>query len=112
LECYRPRLVSDRDPGTLFVDRRGGAFKASDVTTLISKLTAVHGGVRVKPHLFRDIVAFAWLKKHPNDYLTLSKILWHKNIDTTIRIYGGRFNESSGVCGMEKWLDSRETNGN
>ena len=60
------------------------------------------------PHLFRDIFAYAWLKEHPQDYLTLSKILWHKNINITIDTYGGRFNESSGVCATEAWLEERE----
>jgi len=63
----------------------------------------------VTPHLFRDIVAYTWLKAHSEDFLTLSKMLWHSNIKTTIDTYGGRFNESSGVCAMESWLDERET---
>ena len=48
-----------------------------------------------------------WLEQHPADYLTLSKMLWHSNINTTIQIYGSRFNESSGVRAMEAWLDER-----
>jgi hypothetical protein len=45
------------------------------------------------PHLSRDIVAFAWLKAHPIDYLTLSKMLWNSNPKQTIETYGSRFNE-------------------
>jgi hypothetical protein len=58
--------------------------------------------------LFRDVIAFKWLKEHPKDYLTLSKMLRHKNVQTTIEIYGAQYNESSGVCAMEAWLEARE----
>ena len=54
--------------------------------------------------------AVVWLKEHPQDYLTLSKMLWHNNIKTTIGTYGSRYNESSGVTAMESWLDEREAN--
>ena len=80
----------------------------TQVGYLVSTLTLRHGGRRVTPHPFRDIVAFTWLKEHPEDYLTLSKILWHRNINTTIKNYGSRFNESSGVRSMETWLEKRE----
>ena len=78
------------------------------VYDLVTRLTSRHGGRSVNPHLFRDIVAFAWLKEHPRDYLTLSKMLWHSNVNTTIETYGSRFNESSGVCAMESWLEQRD----
>ena len=79
-----------------------------NVDNVVTTMTYQFGGTRVTPHLFRDIVAFAWLKAHPKDYLTLSKMLWHSNINTTIQIYGSQFNESSGVCAMESWLEERE----
>lgn len=34
-----------------------------------------------------------------------SLILQGRGNNTTIRIYGSRFNESSGVCAMESWLE-------
>jgi hypothetical protein len=112
MDHFRPQLVGECDPGTLFVNRRGEAFKPNDVTTLLSKLTAVHGGVRVTPRLIRETVAFAWMADHPTDFLTLSKILWLKHDDKVIRFAPRGFNLSSGVCGMEKWLDSREADRN
>ena len=79
----------------------------SVVTQIVATLTLRHGGRRVTPHLYRDITAYAWLDDHPDDFLRLSKILWHANINTTIEKYGGRFNESNGVWAMESWLDER-----
>lgn len=109
LSQFRHLLLRGTDPGTLFVNRVGNAMKADDVRFLVSTRTMQYGGRRVTPHLFRDIVAYAYLKEHPEDFLTLSKMLWHSNINTTIEIYGGRFNESSGVRAMESWLDQRES---
>lgn len=104
---FRPQLVTKSDPGTLFVKEDGAALSDDNVNELVSRLTLRYGGKRVNPHLFRDIVAFAWLKEHPKDYLTLSKILWHSNINYTIKVYGSQFDESSGVCAMESWIKER-----
>lgn len=108
LQEYRPFLIRKTDPETLFVNRAGNAMTRNQMVRTVAGLTLRYGGTRVTPHPFRDIVAFTWLKAHPADYLTLSKMLWHTNINTTIQIYGSRFNESSGVCAMEGWLDERE----
>ena len=62
----------------------------------------------MNPHLFRDVVALEWLQHHPEDYLTVSKILWHARIETTLGIYGRNFDESHGTRRMEEWLDQRE----
>jgi integrase len=109
LSEYRPVLLKGRKCDTLFVcPEEADEMSSGFVTDTVSDLTLRYGGRRVTPHLFRDVVAFAWLKSHPEDYLTLSKMLWHKHVSTTINYYGGRFNESSGVCAMEAWLDKRE----
>jgi hypothetical protein len=105
---FRPHLVHGADPGTLFLNRAGNPLSLSQMTRTVGDLTLRHGGRRVTPHPFRDIVAYTWLKEHPEDFLTLSKMLWHHNINTTIGTYGSRFNESSGVCAMESWLEERE----
>jgi len=47
------------------------------------------------------------LEHHPEDFLTLSKILWHRNIKTTLQIYGANFDESHGARRVEQWLDAR-----
>jgi integrase len=111
LSEFRPRLLSNGDPGNLFVARDGRPMNGGMVHELITRLTWRYGGRGVNPHLFRDIVAFAWLKAHPRDYLSLSKILWHANINVTLRVYGSRFDESTGVCAMEDWLNEREAKG-
>ena len=107
LSKFRPELVKAADPGTLFVQKDGRPMGEATLYNLVSRITSQHGGRHVNPHLFRDIVAFAWLKEHPKDFLTLSKILWHANINVTLKTYGSQFDESSGVCAMETWLEER-----
>jgi hypothetical protein len=108
---FRSELRMGVDPETLFLNRKGKPMALKTVTDLVSQLTLRHGGRRVTPHLFRDIVAYTWLKHHPKDYLTLSKHLWHASPNEVIKTYGSRFNESSGVCMMEAWLDERAMKG-
>lgn len=96
------------DPGTIFVNQNGNALTNTGMTTLVESLSSTYAGVAVNPHLFRDIVAYEWLKYHPEDYLTLSKLLWHKSLEYTLGVYGSRFNESTGIARMDNWRASRK----
>jgi hypothetical protein len=107
LENYRPLLLRGFDPTNLFLNRRGHPLDAHQFTNLVSNLTVRYGHRRVTPHVVRDIFAYSWLEHHPEDYLTLSKALWHKDIKTTLLIYGCKFDESHGLRRVEEWLDSR-----
>jgi integrase len=109
LQQYRPVLLRGKDPGTLFVSQLGRRFTDQTLTELVSTLTLRYKTRRVTPHIFRDIVAYWWSERYPQDYLTLSKLLWHRDINTTLRIYGGRFDESNGVMRMEECLDEVES---
>jgi integrase len=108
LEHHRPKLLKRGDPGTLFITVQGKRFSKKRVTDLVSEVTLRYGGKRVTPHLLRDVFAFKWLEDHPEDYLTVSKVLWHQNIQTTLRIYGRRFDESHGLRRVEQWLEQRK----
>jgi integrase len=104
LHNHRPHLVQGADPGTLFLNNDGTPLSQATLRNRVSALTVKYGGRLVNPHLFRDIFAFMWLELIPQDYLTVSKLLWHRNIQTTINIYGRKFNESAALCRMEKVL--------
>jgi integrase len=105
---YRPTLVDCEDDHRLFVNDHGRPLDPTRLDILVENLTFKYGGKRVNPHLFRDIVALEWLRHHPEDYLTVSKILWHRRIETTLGTYGRNFDESHGVRRMEEWLNERE----
>jgi integrase len=108
LRGHRKNLLRGADPGTLFLNQNGRPMTEDQVTVVVGDLTQTYCGKRVTPHPFRDIVAFTWLKEHSKDYLTLSKMLWHADVNTTVRMYGSRFNESCGVSAMDSWLEKRE----
>ena len=107
LEHYRPYLIRDHDPKTLFITSRGTAFTEDTLRNLVGQITLRYTGRRLNPHLLRDVFAVKWLEGHPEDYLTLSKILWHQDVNTTIRIYGRNFDESHGARRVEQWLEGR-----
>jgi hypothetical protein len=108
LSSHHGKLTNDEPSDYLFPTRCGTMLTRARMTNIVGELTLRYLGKRVTPHTFRHIAAYAWLDSHPEDYLTLSKILWHTNINTTLRCYGARFNESNGACGMEKWVESRK----
>lgn len=95
------------DPDTLFCTRGGHPLSRNDVLRLVGAITMKYSGRRVNPHLFRHIFAVQWLEDHPEDYLTLAKILWHSNVSTTIKIYGRNFDESYGARAAEEWLEEK-----
>lgn len=107
LAIHRPVLLNGKNSEMLFVRPRGKQLRSEHIGKVIGHWTTAYASKRTTPHMIRDSVAYRWLKEHPQDFLTLSKILWHKNVQTTIQIYGARFNESSGTCAMEAWLDQR-----
>ena len=107
LKEYRPLLINGSDPGTVFVDGQGHPFSARSLRYLVINIAVRYVGRRVNPHLFRDIFAVAYLADRPEDYLTLAKILWHRDVKTTIRLYGRNFDESHGARRAEDWLEER-----
>jgi hypothetical protein len=105
VDVYRPILVGNNDPRTLFVNDHGRPFETSALRVRVKNLTARYTGKIVTPHQFRHAFAFKWLKDHPEDYLTLSKHLWHRDVKVTIRIYGRDFDESYAACRAEDWFE-------
>jgi len=112
LEKHRPVLVQGKAVAdTLFVNGSGTPLTISQIRHLVKSLASRYAGVPTTPHIYRDIVAFEWLRTHPEDFLTVSKLLWHRNVNTTIRIYGHRFDESTGAARMENWRADRQQKG-
>lgn len=92
------------DRGTLFLNNQGNPYSLQSFGYLIGGLTRKHAGRWGHPHLYRDALAYRWLDTHPEDYLSLSKHLWHRNINTTIRRYGRNFDESHGLKKVGGWV--------
>jgi hypothetical protein len=105
VDVHRPILVGNNNPRTLFVNDHGRPFETSSLRVRVRNLTARYAGKIVTPHQFRHAFAFKWLKDHPEDYLTLSKHLWHCDLKVTIRVYGRDFDESYAACRVEDWFE-------
>jgi hypothetical protein len=106
LADHRPRLVAEKDPGTLFVNDDGYANNYQTMTYRISEIVLKYCRRLMTPHLWRDAYSYAYLEVHPEDFLTLSKILWHRSIKYTLSIYGRNFDESNGIRRVDEWLDA------
>ena len=107
LERFRPVLINGVDPQTLYVNGDGRCFSRTMFRTVVRNLTFRYTERAVNPHLFRDIFAVQWLRENRMDYLTLSKILWHRDVKTTIRMYAQYFDEADGAVGAAEWLEQR-----
>jgi integrase len=93
------------EPETLLLTKQGKTISTNGMLDLVKTLTFRHlePAKAINPHRFRDLFAYAWLKDNPKDFLTLSKILWHKDVQITIDTYGAEFDIASGVFATETW---------
>jgi site-specific recombinase XerD len=96
--------VATEDPGTLFLNYDGRPLERQTLSDHIAEIVLKHTGRRSTPHLFRDSFAYAFLASHPEDYLSLSKCLWHTNVKYTLSVYGRNFDESNGARRIDEWL--------
>jgi hypothetical protein len=81
---YRPFLIRENDPGTLFLNRYGEELVSSTFILLVGDITERYVGKRIPPSAFRDIFSYDWLNKHRGDYLTVASIRWES-------VHGVRF---------------------
>jgi integrase len=75
VQDVRPRLLRDQTaPELLLTD---GGRRLDGLSKLVLKLTArlIPGCAGFGPHAFRHLVATAWLRKHPSDYVTVAELL-------------------------------------
>jgi len=70
---YRPKLIQGEDPGTLFLNRDGGALNASTFSKLVGNITESYLH-HIPPSAFQDIAAYKHLADNPDDYSTLASL--------------------------------------
>jgi hypothetical protein len=107
VNSFRPLLISGSDPGTVFLNDSGRSYTLTYMYLRVTEITFKYFRRPVNPHLFRHIYATKFLEEHPENYLTLSKILWHRDVKMTIRLYGAGYDESHGARAAEEWRDQR-----
>jgi hypothetical protein len=109
-DYHRQVLLGEQHCNRLFISDAGAALTADDMTTIVGTLTLQYTGRWISPHPFRHAFAWNWLDENSADYLTLSKILWHKNVLTTLRMYARKFDESHGAKSVDEWIERRKKN--
>lgn len=108
LDYYRDILVCEnRNLPTLFANQAGGSLNSQQLAEAVEEATRRYAGNSVNPHLARDIYALAYLLANDADYLTLSKILWHKNHLITVMTYSWLYDEAVGASAAGKWSEQR-----
>ena len=71
---YRKLLLQGKDPGTLFLNRDGGALNANTFSKLVGNITESFLGKKIPPSAFLDIACYRHLAWKPNDYSTLASL--------------------------------------
>jgi integrase len=105
LKDHWPRLRA-RDRSFLFPNSEGRLSETTAWCNIIKRETFRYLRVAVNPHRFRHSFAFYYLAQRPEDYLTLSRYLWHRSVEVTIRTYGG-FEPEDALRHIEAWRAER-----
>jgi len=87
LRLHRPCLVGYNDCGRLFLNKRGGPLSADQLTSLVGELTERFANCWISPNTIRLSSAFQWLTENSNDYVTLSRLLGHRDVSKTTRMF-------------------------
>jgi integrase len=82
-------LLSDVPTTALFPNRTGAPKQESTLSRQISEKVMQYLGIEMNTHLFRHAAGKIYLDRHPGDYATVSRILGHKSLATTLAIYTG-----------------------
>lgn len=114
LYLFRARPIMEPSPSTetVFLNRYGCAFDKPGLSSIICNLTGRYirddiETLGIRTHAFRHIVATAWLRAHPKDYLTVAHIL-HDTLQTVLANYA-HLKASDGLEPYTDWLATQVT---
>lgn len=86
LQDYRPRLTQPAN-AYLFPARSLEHKTQQTLSQQLQGKLLERLGFKMTPHQFRHLSAWLYLRRHPGDFVTVQKLLGHKNIKTTINFY-------------------------
>ena len=89
-------LLTDAPTTALFPGPDGHPKQESTLGRQITEKVKRYLGIDVNPHLFRHVAGKIYLDHRPGEYATVSRILNHKSIATTLAIYTGGETMSAG----------------
>ena len=102
----RSGVATDR----VFVSRDGDPFRDAGLGSVVLSLTGRHvqddvDSLGFRAHAFRHIIATAWLRAHPKDYLTVAHIL-HDSLRTVLDNYA-HDKPGDGLELYNEWLSTK-----
>jgi len=83
------RLLTEEPTSALFPGKTGAPKQESTLSRQISEKLMKYLGIEMNTHLFRHAAGKIYLDLNPGEYATVSRILGHKSIATTLAIYTG-----------------------
>ena len=86
LQDYRPRLTQPAN-AYLFPARSLEHKAQATLSQQLQEQLLDRLGFKMTPHQFRHLSAWLYLRRHPGDFVTVQKLLGHRNIKTTINFY-------------------------
>lgn len=109
LENYRKNIFAGPSCEWVFPSPNGTHICASTVQRIVTNNTKRILNKHIYPHLMRDIAAY-WYINETRDYLTVSKLLGHKDINTTIKLYSNFFPDDAAVIYDDFLSNKNKTN--
>ncbi len=108
----RPILINkSKQNDMVFLTNTGEAYhEHKDLSQRLYIITGLYMGAEIdslgiRTHAFRHIIATAWLRENPKDYLTVAQIL-HDNLETVIANYG-HTTPADGLVQHYAWLENK-----
>ncbi len=86
LQQFHP-LLTRPDNRYLFPAKASGHKAQQTLSQQLQEKLLERLGVKMTPHQFRHLSAWLYLRRHPGQFVTVQKLLGHKNIKTTINFY-------------------------
>ena len=90
LELYRTKFLPGlrNTEGDWLFPGEGGRHKGDrTLAGQIQDRIREHTGLDIHPHLFRAIAVFIYLKHHPGDYLTMTRVLGDRSLQVVLKHY-------------------------
>ncbi|MFO0996645.1 MAG: site-specific integrase [Alphaproteobacteria bacterium] len=88
IDWYRPNLVRGPSPYLIVGSHLNRPRFPVNVTKQVRRVIADRTGLTVTPTMFRHLAAALHLRRHPGQFELVSRLLGHRHLQSTVRLYG------------------------
>jgi len=90
-----PALTGRQDCSFVFPTKAGRQLTAGDFWKRMTAMGAKYLNLQTNPHMFRSLVACAYIIEHPDRWRDVQAVLGHTRINTTLRSYMRAYSQIS-----------------